>query len=347
MVFPRQLAALSRDVTGQMSDPLVSVLMPARNAEQWVAQALESVLGQTWRNLEIIVVDDGSTDATADVVAGFAKHGVRLLRQEGAGQSAAANAAFAASTGDLIKFFDADDVLGSDAIERQVSRLEGRDDCVASMEWARFRRDPSEARFVPEPVWRDMNPADWLVAAWERAHPMMQCALWLIPRPVLLRAGLWDARLSLINDFEFIARVLVSAKKVRFTEGARLYYRSGVAGSLSGTRGRTAVESAFCSVDLGTRALLGLEDTPRTRRVSANILQSFIYETYPEYADLRDVAADRVRALGGATLTPDGPPMFHLVRRVVGWRMARRIERAAVARGLNRRALREALAGSR
>lgn len=312
-----------------MSRPLVSVLIPAYNAAPWIAATLDSVLAQSWDHREIIVVDDGSTDATPEILAAYAAGGVRTIRQPRSGQNVARNAAFAASSGDLVKFLDADDIIGPDMLERQLDRLGDRRDCVASAEWARFYEAPDDARFVPEPVWRDLPATEWLVTAWSQARPMMQCAIWLIPRAVLDRAGGWDERLTLIDDFEFFTRVLVHSTDVVFAPGARLYYRSGIAGSVSRLKGRAAMESRLRSLELGTEHLLRREDSARTRRAAANMLQDFVFDTYPDYDDLRAAAMRRVRALGGATLAPDGPPGFQMLRRFIGWKLARRVERAA------------------
>jgi GT2 family glycosyltransferase len=323
-----------------MSDPLVSICMPAYNAEDYVGDALDSALAQTYPELEIIVVNDGSTDGTAAVLDRYSDHEqVAVIHQENQGHCAAANNAYRASSGDYVKFFDADDLLSPQFVERQVERLEGSTTHVASAEWARFYDDPSEATFEPEPVWRDMDPVDWLVTACKDARPMMQCALWLIPRPVLEEAGLWDERLSLIDDFEFFTRVLVHADGVRFTPGARLYYRSGLDGSMSGQDSREHVESAFRSLMDGTRHLLNREDSPRTRQVAANMLQGFIYGYYPDHWDLRARVQARIDELGGSDLEPTGPPGFELLRPIVGWKLARRIERFAVRNGLNRNSL--------
>ena len=91
--------------------PLVSICVPAYDAERTLADALDSALGQTYPRVEVVVVDDGSTDATPEILEAYARRGVRSVRQDNAGQCAAANRALAASRGDLVKFFDADDVL--------------------------------------------------------------------------------------------------------------------------------------------------------------------------------------------------------------------------------------------
>jgi glycosyltransferase involved in cell wall biosynthesis len=322
-----------------MLTPRVSVLIPCFNAAPFLAAALDSVLAQTYRAIEIIVVDDGSTDGSAEVLRCYQAQGIKVVSQSNRGQSAAANAAYAQSTGNLIKFFDADDILEPDMIERQVARLGGRTDAVALGEWRRFYTSvPDDAPFPPLRMYRDARPLDWLVQEWNDARPMMQCGLWLIPRPIIDAVGLWDEWLSLINDLEFFTRVLLGSNEIMFAPGARLHYRSAVLGSLSGQKSRQAVESAFLSIDLATRHLLDAEDSQRTRRACANLLQNFDYTFFPDHSDLRSEARARVMALDGSDLEPDGPPGFHRLRPVIGWRAARYVQRLAESRGLNRAA---------
>jgi glycosyltransferase involved in cell wall biosynthesis len=100
-----------------MSRPLISVVMPAHNSAATVGAAVSSVLWQTHDPLELLVVDDGSSDATADIVRGFRDPRVRLIQQGWAGQAAARNAAMAQASGDLIAFFDSDDLMFDQYLE--------------------------------------------------------------------------------------------------------------------------------------------------------------------------------------------------------------------------------------
>jgi len=316
--------------------------MAAYNAQAYVGEALDAALAQTWPNVEVVIVNDGSTDRTPEILDAYDKRSqVTVIHQENVGHSGALNRAYAESEGELIKFFDADDLIARDMVERQVNRLEGSHTHVASAEWARFCDDPSGATFEPETVWRDMDPADWLVTACGNARPMMQCAIFLIPRPILESAGGWDEQLSLINDFEFFTRLLLQSEGIRFTPGARLYYRSGLSGNLSGRMDREAIESEHRSLLLGMQHLLDHESTPGTRRVAANTLQNFIHRRYPDYPDLRAEMKERVEELGGSDLKPSGPPGFEVLRPIVGWKTARRIEKAAIRYGLNRASIKE------
>jgi glycosyltransferase involved in cell wall biosynthesis len=103
------------------STPLVSVVIPAYNAERYLGEAIESVLAQTYAPVETIVVDDGSSDGTAAVARSYP--GVELIVQENAGPAAARNRGFAASRGEIVAFHDADDLMTPDKLTVQVGEL--------------------------------------------------------------------------------------------------------------------------------------------------------------------------------------------------------------------------------
>ena len=114
------------------SRPLVSAIIPAYNAETTIGETLRSVLRQTYKNLEAIVVDDGSTDGTIEIVRSMAAwdNRLRLLRQENAGVAAARNRGIEASRGEFIAPIDADDIWFSRNLEKQVARMMRIDDPV-------------------------------------------------------------------------------------------------------------------------------------------------------------------------------------------------------------------------
>jgi glycosyltransferase involved in cell wall biosynthesis len=108
------------------TEELISVVTPARNAERFIGRSLESVLGQTYSKIEIIVVDDGSTDATAAAVSAVAKTDprVRLVQTDKIGVSAARNLAISNAKGSLIAPIDADDIWHPDKLAKQLAVLQ-------------------------------------------------------------------------------------------------------------------------------------------------------------------------------------------------------------------------------
>ncbi|KKU90602.1 MAG: Glycosyl transferase family 2 [Microgenomates group bacterium GW2011_GWA1_48_10] len=116
------------------TEPLVSVIVPAYNAEKFIGEAIQSALAQTYKNLEVIVGDDGSTDRTAEIVKALTRKDarVRYACQKNQGQSAARNLAIREAKGRYIAFLDADDLFLPEKLDAQVGFLEAHPDCGVS-----------------------------------------------------------------------------------------------------------------------------------------------------------------------------------------------------------------------
>lgn len=307
--------------------PLVSILIPCYNAERWIAQTLESAFAQSWPNIEVIVVDDGSTDQSADVLATFVSRGLKIVSQPNRGQTAALNRCLKEARGEFIQYLDADDILAPDKIERQMRRLQMNLDCIAMAEWARFRDDPQSAVFESYPCWQDLLPVDWLVADWKDGGGMMYPAMWLLPRSIVDSIGPWREDLTLINDTEYFTRAVLASRHVLFSEGARTYYRSGIAGSLSGLKSRKGWQSQFKVIDLCQSYLLAREESDRTRRVCAMLWQRFAHAVYPYDKTLANQALDRALQIHQVRLTPEGGPRFRLASHLLGWKLSRILQK--------------------
>ena len=116
-----------------MDSRLISCIVPVFNGERYLAEALESILKQSYRPLEIIVADDGSTDGTAAVAAGYGSQ-IRYLKQCNAGPATARNLGLSVARGDYVAFLDADDLWHAEKLARQMARFPARaelDYCVA------------------------------------------------------------------------------------------------------------------------------------------------------------------------------------------------------------------------
>src|SRR5208282_3082860 len=109
----RELSVGKKSATAK---PSVSILIPAYNAQEWIANTLRSAIAQTWEPKEIIVVDDGSADQTFAIARQFESDAVRVVTQRNQGAAAARNHAFALSRGEYIQWLDADDLLAPDKI---------------------------------------------------------------------------------------------------------------------------------------------------------------------------------------------------------------------------------------
>ncbi len=132
----------------QHSAPVVTVIMPAFNAERYLGRAIESVRRQTFPNFELLIVDDGSTDGTAGVANAYAVADarVRVLRQANAGPGPARNAAFAIARGRLFAFLDSDDEWDATFLEEMIAMLDARPDIDVLIGNARKREGPHQGQ---------------------------------------------------------------------------------------------------------------------------------------------------------------------------------------------------------
>jgi glycosyltransferase involved in cell wall biosynthesis len=309
-------------------EPLVSVIIPALNAASVIGETLTSCLKQTWTNLEIIVVDNGSSDGTLDVVHSLEAPSVRIYECARQGASAARNFGTSRSNGDYIQYLDADDVLSSSKIETQLMRLRNKDDrSLTSGPWVRFEKIISEKEIVPEAVWCDIDPQGFLIRSWTGGG-MMPSFAWLTPRRIIEEAGPWDESLTLDDDGEFFTRVILKSSRILFCSGAIGYYRSTPLPSLSKAASRQALLSGFCSVDRSASHLLCVRDDAETRRACAYNYQRFAYAADPRYWDLVEKAERRVAELGGCDMAPSGGKLFQVLSAIVGWKKARRLHAA-------------------
>jgi Glycosyl transferase family 2 len=163
------------------ADWLVSVVIPNYNHARYVADAIRSVLAQTYRCYEIIVVDDGSTDDSRAVVAGFGDR-VTCIHQPNAGLSAARNTGIRASTGSLIGVLDADDLYEPEYLEVLVSALREHPDAGGVHCGYRFVDDQN--RPLPQVEARALEP--------DALHRALLDGNFLVPESILLRKSVYD-----------------------------------------------------------------------------------------------------------------------------------------------------------
>src|SRR5260370_251540 len=211
---------------GVVMKSVVSILIPSYNAEQWIVDAVQSAIAQTWTRKEIIVVNDGSTDRTADVAQRFASKEVAVVSTRNQGAAAARNYALSLSQGEYIQWLDADDLLISDKIERQLAALHDVDGSLIllSSSWAPFYYRTQRASFVRTSLCQDLSPVEWLLRKMgDNLH--MQTATWLTSRELAEAAGPWDTRLLSDDDGEYFCRVLLASEGTRFVPEAGVFYR--------------------------------------------------------------------------------------------------------------------------
>ena len=305
--------------------PLVSILIPAYNAERWIAETMQSALGQTWPTKEIILVDDGSTDQTVRVAQQFASKTVSIVSQKNQGAAAARNKAFELCHGDYVQWLDADDLLSPDKIAYQMraagETTEGR--TLFSSAWASFRYRPAKARFIPTSLWSDLDPTEWLTRKWE-GNLHMQTATWLVSRELTEAAGSWDTRLLGDDDGEYFFRVVNASNGIRFVPQSRVYYRITPSSRLSHIgRSNKKMEAQFLGMKLQIGYLRAREDSDRVRAACVTYLQTWLPVFYPNRPDLVQEAQQLAASLGGQLSLPEASWKYALIEKLFGFAAAK------------------------
>ena len=177
-----------------MSAPLVSVMIPSYNPGPYLREAIDSVLAQTYFPLELIVVDDGSTDESGAVAQGYGD-ALTYVRQENAGNGAARNTAVAHAQGEFFAFLDADDRFLPDKIERQMSVLAERPDVDIVFGHVREFLSPDLAPEIAERLRAPVSDAPW-------AAPNLM----LIRREAFERVGRFSTQLRVGVTVDWYAR---------------------------------------------------------------------------------------------------------------------------------------------
>lgn len=318
--------------------PLVSILIPAYEAGEWVAQTIRSALAQTWSRKEIIIIDDGSRDDTYTIASGFASKSVCVKRREHMGAAAARNHALALSQGDYIQWLDADDVLAPDKIEKQLAAAESFDKrTLLSAAWGRFYYRLKGAVFENTALWEDLVPIDWMVRKLE-LNLFMQTASWLTSREISSAVGPWDTRLLADDDGEYFCRVVMASEHVKFVPESKVFWRNTGMRGLSYIGFSTAkIEAHFLSMASQIARLRSLEDSPRVRTACLRYLQNFMIYVYPERAEMFQRAQALGRDLGGVIVPPDLSWKYAYFQKVFGWHLAKRMRFVLpnLKRGLN------------
>src|SRR5438034_7154524 len=311
-------------------NPLISILIPAYNAEELLAYTLQSAIAQTWQRKEIIVVDDGSTDRTAEVARRLATKDVRVVSTANQGLSAAVNHAYKLCQGDYIQELDADDILAPDKIEKQLAALREGDSkrILLSSPWAHFHYRTTNVRFIRNALWQDLSPVEWLLRKLgQNLH--MQNATWLVSRELAEAAGPWDETLQYDQDGEYFARVLVASEGTRFVPEGRVFYRISGSDRVSFIgRSDKKKDSLLRSMKSHIQYIRSLEESERVRKACVAYLQNWYDNFYPERPDIVRELQSLATQLQGELKSPDLRRKYAWMKALFGWRTAKWAQQA-------------------
>ena len=209
---------------------LVSIIIPVYNRANVIGDTLESVLNQSYKNWECIVIDDGSTDETEELLMGYCEKDARFQfykrpNNKPKGGNVCRNLGFKTSKGDYIQWLDSDDLLEQNKLETQIVALEK--DPKASAAICKFgyfsdKKDLSVRLNIA--TYTDYKSGLQLLKAFGNYSEYFPSHVYLTKRAIIEKAGLWDEDIDINQDGEFFTRVLLQPGKIKFAKTS-VYYR--------------------------------------------------------------------------------------------------------------------------
>lgn len=221
----------------------VSVIIPVYNAECYLRQCLDSVVGQTLRDIEIICIDDGSTDSSVRIIKEYASRDdrLRLIRQKNRGAGAARNQGLREASGDYLSFLDADDFFEPAMLEKVVARAEEFDAQIVVFNSDQYHMDKRQFVQVPWVMLREDLPP-YMPFSYRQltGNIFLSFVGWawdkLYCREFVEAQNLWFQEQRTTNDLLFVFSALVTAKRIAVLDEVLAHQRRGGGSSLSVTR---------------------------------------------------------------------------------------------------------------
>jgi glycosyltransferase involved in cell wall biosynthesis len=183
---------------------LVTIVVPAYNAESFIAQTIKSVIAQTYPHWELIVVDDGSTDSTADIVSSFNNPGIRYIYQENRGLGEARNTGIRLAQSEIVTFLDADDLWNSKFLEKMVGLLNHHPQAAAV--YCGFQYINSQGQPVGNPSLKVVPPESFHATLIHRGNWLVPCAV-VLRKGLVKKVGLFDGSLWGVEDTDMWIRL--------------------------------------------------------------------------------------------------------------------------------------------
>jgi glycosyltransferase involved in cell wall biosynthesis len=309
--------------------PLISVIIPVFNAENYIAQSIQSVLSQTFTDFELLVIDDGSTDTSATVIERFSDARIHYFHKPNEGQCKTLNLGISKSKGRYIKFLDADDYLNHDHLSALVTRLqtipdEQQSEILYLCKWQRFSGVCDLWPMGHRPEWRDAEAVSFIEKALGNGPDMLPAWQWLIPTGILERVGGWNEELGLGNDFEFSIRLILASRRIVFCEGAIVYYRSDLRANMSSDTSLKTILSVLQASRIGIANILSTYNSREIRSVCADKLMAWLISYYPYIGrQLVSIVEAEINELGGSKLDVGWGPKMRFMRHLFGWKLTR------------------------
>lgn len=303
---------------------LVSICIPMYNVEEYIEETLQKILNQTYKNIEVIIVDDHSTDNSYPLAQKFVCDNIKLFKNDKKGGNAARNFAFKKSSGDYIKFMDSDDYCSDNMIEAQLNRIL-KDGTNNTLIYSPLKMLETDGRLwcLPRSLDKDYAPGiELMVAIWKQeGWNVPHCHL--MHRHLVEKSGGWNESILKNQDGEYFARVYALADKALSVDNALAVWRQ----TKKGVSVQTSVQ-AYASVidtyEIILNILLNYKNTEEMRLICSKFIGWYVCAHYPEISPVMPKINQVLSDANLKLILPERKAL-NILRVVFGWKLALRI----------------------
>lgn len=305
--------------------PLISIIIPVFNCERYISKAIESCFRQTYPNIEIIIIDDGSTDQTKEIIYQHGDCRIKLYSLNRVGQTRATNFGISKSNGEFIQYLDADDYLSYDKISNQYNLIHKEKETIVYCKWASVIDNQIYINDQNR-LFKQQDKTEWFHNQFYHGE-MLANSSYLIPRSVIKKAGLYDENLNYNNDFDYFNRTVFCSANVVFDCKSLCFYRRNVTDSITS---KFSLDDAISEINAKKKVInyfIFNEELSYKNDFSV-LIGSLYYKlaTY-QYFNLIDMYDPLFKNLGLKPKLPCGENIFNKISYLIGLRNSLEIKK--------------------
>jgi glycosyltransferase involved in cell wall biosynthesis len=300
--------------------PLVSIIVPVYNSEKYIEDTLKSCLSQTYTNIELVIVNDGSTDNSENVILAFNDCRIKYYKIDNSGACEARNYGISKASGQLFQFLDHDDVLDPNKLTIQVTQYKqfGKK-YIYSAEMGTVSATVRRVDEGYELYKKDFTPLSYYNTVLNQFGKYMTTGVWLVPACLIKSTYGWDKRSGLNDDGEYFMRVILNSEGIIFCPKSVFFFRRDVQNSLSKQFNNKDVYIKWLySYQSYTKHFLKYLEYSYAKELAWKALSIYYCNSYPKYPDLLRDCRNEMKKLGYKRPAAHGGDVFIKTAKIIG-----------------------------
>lgn len=308
------------------SQVLISIIIPVYNSEHFIRETLHSCINQSYTNLEIIIVNDGSTDDSELKINEIKDPRIQYFKIKNSGACEARNYGINKAKGQLFQFLDADDILDKEKLFQQVVLYEKHgDDFIYGAKMAQIIEGKLSIQSGYELYEKNFNPLEYFETVLNQFGKYLTTGIWLTPAKLVNSTAGWDESTMPNDDGEYFMRLLLNAKGIIYSKKSIFFYRRDNASSISKVRSKESCAGFLNSYLSYSKHFINFFEPSIGKNLAWKALSVYYCNFYGYYPDLTDLCFTEIKKLGYSKPNGHGGSNFKKATNYIGVTNALRV----------------------